>query len=94
MKTVIGIDNGTQSTKVIFYDFEKKSIAASASSPHDMISKDDGTREHKAKWWIQALENCFKQIDPEIKKQLLRLVYPVSSMDLSLWIRMEKYSTM
>ena len=71
MKTIIGIDNGTQSTKVVFYDFEKKQIAASASAPHDLISRDDGSREQKAEWWISALQNCFQQIDPEIKRTAL-----------------------
>ncbi len=68
MKTVIGIDNGTQSTKVIFYDFENKVIVASASAPHELISSNDGTSEQKAEWWIEALESCFSEIEPEIKK--------------------------
>lgn len=68
MKTVIGIDNGTQSTKVVFYDYEDKIIVASASVPHDLISANDGTSEQKAKWWIEALETCFSEIDPAIKK--------------------------
>ena len=68
LKTVIGIDNGTQSTKVVFYDYENKTIAASASAPHDLISREDGSREQKAEWWIGALESCFAAIDPEIKK--------------------------
>ncbi|MBN1648472.1 MAG: xylulokinase [Spirochaetales bacterium] len=68
MKTIIGIDNGTQSTKVVFYDFEQKKIVASASSPHEMTSRDDGSREQDAQWWIDALKSCMDQIDPEIKK--------------------------
>ena len=68
MKTVIGIDNGTQSTKVIFYDFDNKKIVASASAPHELISANDGTSEQKAEWWIEALEKCFSEIDPAIKK--------------------------
>ncbi len=71
MKTVIGIDNGTQSTKVVFYDFENKKIAASASASHELISRDDGSREQKAEWWISALQSCFDQIDPEIRKTAL-----------------------
>lgn len=73
MKTVIGIDNGTQSTKVIFYDFENKVIAASVSSPHELISANDGTSEQKAEWWIDALEKCFNEIDPAIKKTAVAL---------------------
>jgi xylulokinase len=71
MKTIIGIDNGTQSTKVVFYDFENGKIVASASSPHELISRDDGSREQKASWWIDALDSCFSQIDPEIRKTAL-----------------------
>ena len=73
MKTVIGIDNGTQSTKVIFYDFVNKVIVASASAPHELISSNDGTSEQKAEWWIAALEKCFNEIDPSIKKTAIAL---------------------
>lgn len=68
METVIGIDNGTQSTKVIFYDYEKMEIAAEASAPHDLISKEDGTKEQKAAWWITALKQCFLEIPDKIKR--------------------------
>ena len=67
MKTIIGIDNGTQSTKVVFYDYENRKIAASAQAPHEMISRDDGTREQKAEWWIDALKKCFAEIDPSVR---------------------------
>lgn len=73
MKTLIGIDNGTQSTKVIFYDFEKKKIVASASAPHKLISRDDGTREQEAVWWIDAAVKAFDQIDDKIKKTAVAL---------------------
>ncbi len=67
-KTVIGIDNGTQSTKVIVYDYLDKTMLAKASAPHDLISRDDGSKEQLAEWWLQALESCFAQISPEIKE--------------------------
>ena len=73
MNTVVGIDNGTQSTKVVFYDFQEKRIAASASAPHELISlsregTDDGTREQETSWWITALKECFSAIPEEIRK--------------------------
>lgn len=68
MKTFIGIDNGTQSTKVIFFDIESEKIVATASSPHRLISKEDGSREQEASWWIEALADSFNKIDPAIKK--------------------------
>ncbi len=67
MKYVAGIDNGTQSTKVLVYDYENKEIAASASSPHSLISREDGTREQEGSWWIDALKSCFDSIDPKIR---------------------------
>jgi xylulokinase len=73
MKTIIGIDLGTQSTKVLFYDFENRKIVASASAPHDMISKDDGTREQEAHWWIDAAVAAFKQIDKKVRDSAVAL---------------------
>lgn len=73
MKTIIGIDLGTQSTKVLFYDFENKKIVASASSSHKMISKDDGTREQEASWWIDAAIEAFSQIDKDIRDSAIAL---------------------
>jgi xylulokinase len=73
MKTIIGIDLGTQSTKVLFYDFENKKIVATASAPHKMISKDDGTREQEASWWIDAAINAFGQIDKSVRDSAIAL---------------------
>jgi xylulokinase len=36
-----------------------------ASAGHDMIADDDGTREQKAEWWIEALLACMDQVDPD-----------------------------
>ncbi|MCK5155877.1 MAG: xylulokinase [Spirochaetales bacterium] len=68
MNITVGIDTGTQSTKVVFYDYDKKQIAASASAAHELISGDDGTREQKAEWWIDAIISCFSQVPAEIKQ--------------------------
>ena len=73
MNTIIGIDLGTQSTKVLFYDFENRKIIASASAPHKMISKDDGTREQEASWWIDAAIEAFGQIDKEVRDSAIAL---------------------
>ncbi|MDR0877739.1 MAG: xylulokinase, partial [Treponema sp.] len=67
MKTVCGIDLGTQSCKVVLYDYEKKSVAAQASAPVDMIAANDGTREQKAEWYDEALKICFGKIDAGLK---------------------------
>lgn len=73
MKTIIGIDLGTQSTKVLFYDFESKKIIATASAPHKMISKDDGTREQEASWWVDAAVDAFSQVEKKVRDSAVAL---------------------
>ncbi|MDR1288090.1 MAG: xylulokinase [Treponema sp.] len=67
MKTVCGIDLGTQSCKIVVYDYEKKKTEGEASSPVDMIAENDGTREQKAEWYDEALKKCFGQLDRSLK---------------------------
>ena len=61
MKTVAGIDLGTQSMKVVIYDYEKKEIIEKASCPMELISEADGTREQKAEWFDNGLKVCFEK---------------------------------
>jgi xylulokinase len=42
---VAGIDCGTQSTKVVVYDPGKRDIVAESQAPHELIARDDRTRE-------------------------------------------------
>jgi xylulokinase len=70
MKTLCGIDLGTQSCKIIIYDYEKKAIADTAQAPVDMIAENDGTREQKAEWFEEALRACFKKLDKAAKKTI------------------------
>ena len=69
-RIVAGIDNGTQSTKVICYDISTKTILAIGQSPHELIIDNDGTREQKAEWWVEALKSSFSQIDSDIRKDI------------------------
>lgn len=70
MKTVAGIDLGTQSMKVVIYDYEKKQIIEKASCPMDLISEADGTREQKTEWFDKGLEVCFGKLSAENKKNI------------------------
>ncbi|MGI9255491.1 MAG: xylulokinase [Salinispira sp.] len=67
MKTVIGIDLGTQSSKILMYDYEKRRIAARASAPHDLISDDTGRSEQESSWWIDALQKAFAEIPEDLR---------------------------
>ena len=70
MQTVCGIDLGTQSCKLVVYDFEKKGIAAQSQASVDMIALNDGTREQKAEWYDAALKTCFDKIDKTVKSTI------------------------
>jgi xylulokinase len=63
MQTVCGIDLGTQSCKLVVYNYEKKSIIAQSQAPVAMIAENDGAREQKAEWYDAALKACFDKID-------------------------------
>ena len=70
MRTICGIDLGTQSCKLIVYDYEKKAIAAQSQAPINIIADNDGTREQKAEWYDEAIKICFNKIDKNIKKTI------------------------
>ena len=70
MKTVCGIDLGTQSCKVVLYDYEAKKIAASSSAAIELIAENDGTREQKAQWYEDALKSCFGALPEDAKKTI------------------------
>ena len=63
MNTVIGIDLGTQSLKVVFYDFENGTFAAVESEPLELYRSDVGVAEQHADWWLDALKNVFAKVD-------------------------------
>ncbi|AEV28918.1 D-xylulose kinase [Sphaerochaeta pleomorpha str. Grapes] len=73
MQIVAGIDTGTQSTKVLCYDVQKKDVVLVTSAPHNLDSRDDGSREQEASWYIEAIKSCFAQIPAEIKKHIVAL---------------------
>jgi xylulokinase len=70
METVAGIDLGTQSIKVVLYDYNVKRIVEKQSCPLSIISENDGTREQKTEWYQQALKKCFDGLSPENVKTI------------------------
>jgi xylulokinase len=67
MKTVVGIDLGTQSLKAIFYDYSARHIVASESAALDLYRNDDGAAEQQAHWWLNALHEVMARVDPEVR---------------------------
>jgi xylulokinase len=64
-KTVAGIDMGTQSIKVVLYDWAEKKIIAAAQEPVELIAENDGTREQKVEWYDAAVDKCFAAFSPD-----------------------------
>ncbi len=71
MKTVVGIDLGTQSLKVIFYDFEAREIVASESAALDLHQDDNGAAEQQAHWWLSALHDVMGRVQQEVRQSAL-----------------------
>ncbi len=67
---VAGIDAGTQSIKVVVYDSASRKIIADSSCPLDLITGENGLREQKADWWLNALRSCFSAIDGDIRSRI------------------------
>lgn len=67
MKTVVGIDLGTQSLKVIFYDFSAREIVASASASLQLFQDERGAAEQDAQWWLDALRAALAKVDAAVR---------------------------
>src|SRR4029077_14868465 len=59
-RVFLGIDCGTQSTKVVLRDPDTGEIVSLGRAPHELIERDDGTREQDPKWWIDALRTAVR----------------------------------
>ena len=70
MNTVLGIDLGTQSLKVVFYNYETKQIQASASRPLTVQRDDHGAAEQEASAWLAALQQCCAEIPGSVKQSV------------------------
>ena len=73
MGLFVGLDVGTQSVKLVVYAPESRQIVASAGQPLDLAAGDDGSREQRADWWVDAVRACFSRIDPALRAQVLAI---------------------
>ena len=70
MDTTLGIDLGTQSLKVVFYDYNAREVVASASAPLDVMRDASGRAEQEASWWLVALKQALQQVSASIRKSV------------------------
>ncbi len=76
MSLYLGIDCGTQGTKVILYESEKKRIEAEGYAPHELIAHEAGRREQDPQWWLDALDSALAQAMRSVgkRKRLIRAI--------------------
>ena len=60
-RVFLGIDCGTQSTKAVLRDPATDAVVAVGRAEHELIARDDGTREQDPSWWIEALRVAVRQ---------------------------------
>ncbi len=58
----IGIDSGTQGTKVIVFSRERGEIVSSAYVAHEIIEDDKGKREQEPAWWVSACSQAMMEV--------------------------------
>jgi len=58
----IGLDSGTQGTKVIVLSRQKGRILAQANAPHGMIENERGGREQHPHWWTDACKLALEKV--------------------------------
>ena len=59
MKTICGIDLGTQSCKLVVYDPSSKAVLAKTQAELELTARNDGAREQDAAWYEAAVAACF-----------------------------------
>ncbi len=73
MSLFLGLDVGTQSVKLIAYDAQARKVVASHSHALELIAHDDGSREQRAEWWIDAIRACFARLEPVQRAQVVAI---------------------
>ncbi|KAF1684683.1 xylulokinase [Pseudoxanthomonas broegbernensis] len=70
MSLYAGLDVGTQSVKLVAYDPETRQVVATTGHALELAAGDDGSREQRAEWWIDAIRACFAALDPGVRARI------------------------
>ncbi len=73
MRTVLGIDLGTQHVKVVFYDVDERDVVASESAALDIYLGEQGQAEQQAHWWTNALRNALQKVGSDVRKSTVAI---------------------
>lgn len=67
MNAVVGIDLGTQALKLVFYDVDRREVAAVESAQLELRQDENGAAEQLGQWWLTALKTAFSGVDPKLR---------------------------
>ena len=73
MSTVVGIDLGTQAIKVMFYDSERREVAALETAPLELYQNAGGVAEQQHHWWLTALKEACGRAGQELRRSVAAL---------------------
>lgn len=73
MGLVIGLDVGSQSVKLVAYEFATRHVVATHSHALDMSVRDDGSCEQQPDWWLDAIRACFAQLTSDQRARVVAL---------------------
>jgi xylulokinase len=65
-----GLDVGTQSVKLVVYDADARAVVATYGHALELIAGDDGSREQRAEWWLDAIRACFARLAPGLRARV------------------------
>jgi xylulokinase len=69
----VGLDVGSQSVKLLAYDPDARQVTATHSAPLQMSAGDDGSREQRAEWWLDAIRTCFARLAAEQRSRVVAI---------------------
>ena len=73
MSLFIGIDSGTQSTKGVILDLDRREVVAEASAPHQLIAGlPPGHLEQHPQEWTAALDAVIRQVAAKVDRTRIR----------------------
>lgn len=67
----LGVDCGTQGTKVVICDSRTNTVVGCGYGKHDIISNENGRREQPVEWWIDGLKQAISQAQASANIDLL-----------------------
>lgn len=73
MSVVVGLDIGTQSVKLLARDVGSCRTLALHSRPLALTEGADGSREQQAEWWVEAVRQCFADLDGGLRARIVAI---------------------